>query len=323
VNFTDSGEVCLRVSYRRETAIFDIMDTGIGIAPEQIERIFQPFERGGLVRQDNGVGLGLTITRMLTSLMGGALSVTSQPDEGTRFQVRLFLSEVRVPKAVIHVDHDVMGYEGERQLILVVDDHIEHRKVISGMLTPLGFEVAQAANGQEAIRQVSLLHPDLILMDLSMPDMDGWETSRLIRRNALSLAPIIIISANANPFTDDKERSLPQVCNDYLAKPVHIQQLLDRIQHHLQLQWLRRLRTVSVSKVPWTLPPRQDLLDLYELCGLGYVRGIQAKLDAIERESVTSASFIADLRTLAKGFRLDELSLQLKEALNECHDPTR
>ncbi|WP_095095233.1 ATP-binding protein [Pseudomonas sp. Irchel 3A5] len=322
VNFTDSGEVCLLVSYRRETAIFDIIDTGIGIAPEQIDRIFQPFERGGLVRQDNGVGLGLTITRMLTSLMGGALSVTSQPDEGTRFQVRLFLSEVRVPKAVIHVDHDVMGYEGERRLILVVDDHIEHRKVISGMLTPLGFEVAQAANGQEAIRQVSLLHPDLILMDLSMPDMDGWETSRLIRRNALSLAPIIIISANANPFADDKERSLPDVCNDYLAKPVHIQQLLDRIQHHLQLQWLRRLRAVSVLKAPWTLPPRQDLLDLYELCGLGYVRGIQAKLDAIERESVTSASFIADLRTLAKGFRLDELSLQLKEALNERPDTT-
>jgi len=323
VNFTDSGEVCLRVSYRRETAIFDIMDTGIGIAPEQIERIFQPFERGGLVRQDNGVGLGLTITRMLTSLMGGALSVTSQPDEGTHFQVRLFLSEVRVPKAVIHVDHDVMGYEGPRRLVLVVDDHIEHRKVISGMLTPLGFEVAQAANGQEAIRQVSLLHPDLILMDLSMPDMDGWETSRLIRRNALSLAPIIIISANANPFADDKERSLPEVCNDYLAKPVHIQQLLDRMQHHLQLHWLRRLRPAPLIKLPWTLPPRQDLEDLYELCGLGYVRGIQAKLDAIERDSQHSASFVADLRMLAKGFRLDELSLQLKEALNERPDSTR
>ena len=165
--------------------------------------------------------------------------------------------------------------------------------------------------------------PDLILMDLSMPDMDGWETSRLIRRNALSLAPIIIISANANPFTDDKERSLPQIGNDYLAKPVHIQQLLERIQHHLQLQWLRRVRAQPVTKSPWTLPPRQDLLDLYELCGLGYVRGIQAKLDAIERDSTTSASFVADLRTLAKGFRLDELSLHLKEALNERPDPTR
>ena len=323
VNFTDSGEVCLRVSYRRETAIFDIMDTGIGIPADQIERIFQPFERGGQVRQDNGVGLGLTITRMLTALMGGALSVTSQINQGTHFQVRLFLSEVRVPKAVIHVDHDVIGYSGERRRILVVDDHVEHRKVISGMLGPLGFDVAQAANGHEAIRQVSLLHPDLILMDLSMPELDGWETSRLIRRNALSLVPIIIISANANPYTDERERVLPPVCNDYLTKPVHLPHLLERIQHHLQLHWLRQLRAPAASKLPWTLPPRQDLLDLHELCGLGYVRGIQAKLDAIERDSVASASFISDLRTLAKGFRLDELSLQLKEALNECPDPNR
>ncbi|WP_122491784.1 ATP-binding protein [Pseudomonas viridiflava] len=323
INFTDSGEVCLRVSYRLETAIFDIIDTGIGIAPEQLERIFQPFERGGLVRQDNGVGLGLTITRMLTALMGGALSVTSQPDEGTRFQVRLFLSEVRVPKAVVAVDHDLIGYEGPRRLILVVDDHIEHRKVISGMLAPLGFDVAQAANGQEAIRQVSLLHPDLILMDLSMPDMDGWAASRLIRRNALSQAPIIVLSANASGFADDKERNL-QVCNDYLPKPVHLQRLLDRLQHHLQLTWLRRAHNAPTpAPSPRVLPSRMDLEELYELCGLGYVRGIQQKLDAIERDGARSSGFVAELRTLASGFRLDELSHQLKEALHGRNDPSR
>ncbi len=105
--------------------------------------------------------------------MGGALSVSSQQGEGTLFEVRLFHSALRVPKAVIDVNHDVIGYEGPSRLILVVDDHIEHRKVISGMPEPLGFEVAQAANGHEAVRQVSLLHPDLILMDLSMPDMNG------------------------------------------------------------------------------------------------------------------------------------------------------
>jgi len=322
VNFTDSGEVCLRVSYRRETAIFDVIDTGIGIASEQIERIFQPFERGGLVRQDNGVGLGLTITRMLTSLMGGALSVTSQPGEGTRFQVRLFLSEVRVPKAVIDVNHDITGYEGERRRILVVDDHIEHRKVIAGMLTPLGFDVIQAANGHEAVRQVSLLHPDLILMDLSMPDLDGWQTMQMIRRNALSQAPVIVLSANANAFIDEKDHGLPSMEHDYLAKPVHLQQLLDRLAYHLVLKWQRQLRTAPSIRSEWRLPPRRDLEELYELCGLGYMRGIQHKLDAIERESADSAGFVADLRTLAKGFRLDELSLQLKEALNERPDST-
>lgn len=320
VNFTDSGEVCLRVSYRRQTAVFEIIDTGIGIAPEQIERIFQPFERGGVDRQDKGMGLGLTITRMLTALMGGALSVTSQPGEGTRFQVRLFLSEVRVPKAVTDLDHDVIGYDGARRRILVVDDHIEHRKVIAGLLQPLGFEVAEAANGQEAIRLVSLQHPDLILMDLSMPHMDGWQTLRLIRRNSLSRAPVIVLSANAN--TGDKDSSSPSMEHDYLAKPVNLHQLLDLLASRLGLLWKRRHLADTPIGPTWKLPPRRDLEELYELCGLGYMRGIQQKLDSLELSNVESASFIANLRTLAKGFRLDELSLQLKEALNERSDPT-
>ena len=317
VRFTDSGDVCLRVSYLRETASFEILDTGIGIDPEQIERIFQPFERGDLMRQDNGVGLGLTITRMLTSLMGGELSVKSELGQGTSFQVRLFLSEVRVPQAVVHVEHDIIGYQGPRRLILVVDDHIEHRRVLAGMLEPLGFTIAQAASGQEAIRQTALLHPDLILMDLSMPQMDGWETSRLIRRNAQSQAPIIVISANA--FADDRERSVAAACNDYLAKPVHTPELLERIHKQLDLQWLRRTReqTPAASLTP-RRPSASDISALRELGEMGYVRGIQEKLDAIDRLSPASVSFTAPLRALVKSFRLEEFNRQLKEAE---HDP--
>ncbi|MGE8498739.1 MAG: ATP-binding protein [Pseudomonas sp.] len=317
VRFTDSGEVSLRVSYLRETASFEIIDTGIGIDPEQIERIFQPFERGDLMRQDNGVGLGLTITRMLTSLMGGDISVSSVPGQGTRFRVRLFLSEVRVPQAVVHVEHDIIGYHGPRRLILVVDDHVEHRRVLAGMLEPLGFEIAQAANGQEAIRQVALLAPDLILMDLSMPQMDGWETSRLIRRNALSQAPIIVISANA--FADDRERSVAAACNDYLAKPVHTPELLERIHKQLDLQWLRRTPPIAQATAI-VLPGANDLEELRELGAIGYVRGIQEKLDAIDRLTPASTGFTAPLRALVKSFRLDEFNRQLKEAEHERAD---
>jgi signal transduction histidine kinase/CheY-like chemotaxis protein/purine-cytosine permease-like protein len=319
VRFTDSGEVCLRVSYLRETASFEIVDTGIGIDPEQIERIFQPFERGDLMRQDNGVGLGLTITRMLTSLMGGELSVKSVPDQGTSFQVRLFLSEVRVPQAVVHVEHDIIGYQGPRRLVLVVDDHIEHRRVLAGMLEPLGFNIAQAASGQEAIRQAALLHPDLILMDLSMPQMDGWETSRLIRRNAMSQAPIIVISANA--FADDRERSVNAACNDYMAKPVHTPELLERIQKQLGLQWLRRTAPLPTPVLESSVrPSAEDLEALRELGAMGYIRGILEKLDAIDRLTPASTRFTAPLRTLVKSYRLDEFNRQLKEAEHERAD---
>jgi signal transduction histidine kinase/purine-cytosine permease-like protein/ActR/RegA family two-component response regulator len=321
VRFTDSGEVCLRVSYLRETASFEIVDTGIGIDPEQIERIFQPFERGDLMRQDNGVGLGLTITRMLTSLMGGELSVKSVLDQGTSFQVRLFLSEVRVPQAVVHVEHDIIGYQGPRRLILVVDDHIEHRRVLAGMLEPLGFSIAQAASGQEAIRQVALLQPDLILMDLSMPQMDGWETSRLIRRNAQSHAPIIVISANA--FADDRERSVSADCSDYLAKPVHTPELLERIHKHLDLQWLRRtLQLPDATPDAAVRPSATDLEALRELGAMGYIRGILEKLDAIDRLTLASTSFTTPLRALVKSYRLDEFNRQLKEAEHERADPS-
>ena len=320
VRFTDNGEICLHVSYLRETASFEVIDTGIGIDPEHIERIFQPFERGDLMRQDNGVGLGLTITRMLTSLMGGALSVKSELGKGTCFQVRLFLSEVRVPQAVVHVEHDIIGYQGPRRLILVVDDHIEHRRVLTGMLEPLGFEIIQAASGQEAIRQTALRHPDLILMDLSMPQMDGWETSRLIRRNAMSSAPIIVISANA--FADDRERSVNAACNDYLAKPVHTPQLLERIQKHLGLHWLRRHTQVSTQASTVLVVPGADDIDaLRELGAIGYIRGIQEKLDAIDRLNPACASFTAPLRALVKSYRLDEFNRHLKEADYERTDP--
>jgi signal transduction histidine kinase/CheY-like chemotaxis protein len=314
VRFTDQGEVCLRVSYARETATFEIADTGIGIAPEQIERIFQPFERGNPLRQDNGVGLGLTITKMLVALMGGELSVKSQPGRGTQFQVRLFLSEVRVPQAIVHVEHDIVGYQGERRLILLVDDHLEHRKVLAGMLEPLGFAIAQAGSGQEAIRQVALLNPDLILMDISMPGMDGWETSRLIRRNVKSRAPIIIISANA--FADDRERSIGDDCNDYLAKPVHTPQLLEKVKAQLQLEWLKRAaEPVVIEPVSMATPCAEAMAELRELGALGYVKGILEKLDQFEAAEPHSAAFIGSLRALVKRFQLNDFNRRLKEAL--------
>jgi len=236
--------------------------------------------------------------------------------------VRLFLSQVRVPQAVVHVEHDIIGYHGERRRILVVDDHVDHRKVLSGMLTPLGFEVSQASNGQEAIRQVALLSPDLILMDLSMPTMDGWATSRMIRRNALSTAPIIVISANA--FTDDRERSIAAACNDYLAKPVRTPELLGRLQLHLDLQWLRRRTPIAAPvATPGVLPNAEDLAVLAELSAIGYVRGLHEKLDAILLQSPGTAPFINKLRALLKSFRLEELNRILKEAEDECLDPQR
>lgn len=320
VRYTDQGGVILAVTYARETATFEVIDSGLGIAAEQLERLFQPFERGDPLRQDNGLGLGLTITRMLVTLMGGALDVTSTPGQGTRFVVRLFLSEVRVPRALVHVEHSISGYQGPRRRVLLVDDHLDHRQVLAGMLEPLGFELAEAANGQDAIRQVALWQPDLILMDLSMPLLDGLETSALIRRNGLSRAPIIVISANA--FAVDRERSTAAACDDYLAKPVHTPQLLEKIRTHLDLTWLERTaeppgrRSVSLQS-----PSVANLKALQELGALGYVKGIHACLDRIEREEPASAVYVDTLRALVKRFQLNDFNRRVKDALQPADLP--
>jgi signal transduction histidine kinase/CheY-like chemotaxis protein/purine-cytosine permease-like protein len=313
VRYTEQGEVGLCVSYARETATFEISDSGSGIPEAQLERIFQPFERGDPLRQDNGVGLGLTITTLLTSLMGGELSVKSQPGQGTQFQVRLFLSEVRVPQAVVHVEHNIIGYQGRRRLVLVVDDHLQHRQILAGMLEPLGFQVIQAANGQEAVRLTALHNPDLILMDLAMPLLDGWQTSHLIRRNVLSQAPIIVVSANA--FADDRERSIEAECNDYLAKPVYVPALLDKIKTHLQLEWLKRPEPLTGPAAPLIAPSIEALNALYELGAEGYVKGILEKLDWLEQQEPLSASYLQSLRSQVKRFQLNDFNRRLQDAM--------
>ncbi len=312
VRYTEQGGVTLRVSYLRQTASFEILDSGIGIAADQLERLFQPFERGDPSRQDSGLGMGLTITRMLTVLMGGELTVSSEPGQGSRFQVRLYLPAVRVPQALSGLDYDIVGYRGARRRVLVVDDHLEHRKVLAGLLAPLGFDIAMAANGQEALSQVSLLNPDLILMDLSMPGLDGWQTSRLIRQSVGSPAPIIVISANA--FADESERSLDPACNDYLAKPVHGPALLEKVRQHLGLDWLRREGREAEAGSELALPA-EALAELGELVALGYVRGVLDCLDRFERQAPDCAPAIERLRGLARRFQLDELSRCIARAL--------
>lgn len=318
VRYTEQGSVTLRVSYLRQTAAFEILDTGIGMTAGQMERLFQPFERGDPARQDHGLGLGLTIARMLSVLMGGELTVSSEPGQGTRFQLRLYLPAVRVPQALLAEEHDIVGYRGPRRRILVVDDHLEHRKVLAGLLEPLGFDIAMAASGQEALSQVSLLNPDLILMDLSMPQMDGWQTSRLIRQSVGSPAPIIVVSANA--FADEGERSLDPACDDYLAKPVHGPALLEKIRQHLVLDWRRRESDESTPPAELDLPA-QALAELGELAALGYVRGVIERLDRLERDEPGCAPAIERLRGLARRFQLDELARCLAQATPRTEQP--
>ena len=183
VKFTDEGHVALRVSYRSQVAEFVVEDSGIGIMPGDLERVFEPFERGEITRARlrPGMGLGLTITKLLVEIMGGEISVTSTPGRGSTFRVKLMLAHVANARPPATPQNRVVGYMGQRKLILVVDDDGDHRELMREALEPIGFSVIAAPDGVSALAIAEECVPDLFILDISMPGMSGWDVARRLR----------------------------------------------------------------------------------------------------------------------------------------------
>ncbi len=320
VKFTHVGQVSFRARYLREMAVFEIEDTGPGIAPDELERIFEPFARV-TETTSGGTGLGLTISKMLTDLMGGEMSVTSTLGEGTVFRIRLFLPAAR--GASVAQEEGVraarIGYHGPRRRILVVDNEEVDRALLDSVLTPLGFELMQVGSGQRCLEVVAGFRPDAVLMDLAMPGIDGWATIRAMRAQGLSDAPVAIVSANA--FDRGLENDVGVRAEDFVLKPVRVNELLDWLGTQLALDWIEASAEPAreALQAHWVLPSVAQLRALQEVVALGYLRGIQRKLDEIEGENAAHGSFVAHLRGLARNFQLDALSALITQSIHDRH----
>ncbi len=318
VRFTDRGRITLRLDHRREVARLQVIDTGIGIAEQDLERIFMPFERGSAGRRsgDPGTGLGLTITHLLTQLMGGELTVKSTPGEGSTFTARLYLNEVSAPgpRGVVH-HRPVTGYAGARRSLLVVDDHPTQRQMLAGMLLPLGFEIREAATGAECIESVLALPPDAVLLDVTMDDIDGWETARRIRARGVTHMPIIMVSANA--FENRPDNLSAAGAQAFVDKPVIESVLLVALQQHLGLDWLAELPQpgwVPPNVVPPQRLPGDYLATLMRLARLGHAQGLQQALDRLAQDHPTCAAQAAALRMHVERYAFADLIDQLQRA---------
>jgi signal transduction histidine kinase/purine-cytosine permease-like protein/DNA-binding NarL/FixJ family response regulator len=319
VKFTASGGVVLRVKYQREMAHFEIEDSGPGIPPDELERIFEPFSRGSAahVGATGGTGLGLTIAKMLTDLMGGEMQVESRPGQGSLFKVRLYLPQLHsAPSAAPAVRR--VGYVGVRRRILIVDNEATDREFLANVLEPLGFQLAQAASGQDCLDLIPRFQPHLICMDLAMPGMDGWETIRRLRESGLSDTEIVIISANA--FDQGNDNEVGMRAEDFITKPVRIDELLGWIGQRLKLEWVNTdVVPEPVAAQPaaqWRTPPPDLLRALKEQIELGYPRGISGKLDAIAADPAYR-EFVVVMRRLAKQFQFDPMQEIIRKALAE------
>ncbi|RST56536.1 response regulator [Variovorax sp. MHTC-1] len=324
VRFTDSGTVTLHVDARRQVLRFDVVDTGIGVAPQDHQRIFLPFERGAAGRQrgEPGTGLGLTITGLLTSLMGGELNLATSSATGSTFSVRVYLREVPDPGPQAEPQRQISGYFGPRRTLLVVDDQPVQRQMLAGMLAPLGFDVREAASGTECLDSLREHVPSAILLDISMDDMDGWQTAQLIRAAGFDAVPIVIVSANV--FENQGERLRASGCQAFIGKPVIESELILTLERHLGLEWM----VPGHAPPPAEAAPPQQLglpedarAELMSLVQLGHVRGLQRALDRLAAEDAALAASCSYLRRMVMRFELEEFKKALSEDLLHVSNP--
>jgi signal transduction histidine kinase/CheY-like chemotaxis protein len=311
VKFTEQGEVVLRIDYRMEVARFEIADTGSGIAADDHARIFMPFERSasGRVIAEPGTGLGLSITRMLTSLMGGELTLESELGRGSTFRLRLYLPEYLSVPTQTRSMRTVIGYEGPRMRVLLVDDDATQRHMLTGMLAPLGFDVDEAASGREALDCVARVRPDVVLLDINMDGMDGWETARRLRE--FDGAPIPVLMVSANVFENRSELLRTAGCAGFVPKPVMESELLDQLREALDLTWhvdepadAAPPKAEPAADAPLAALDDEERAALLRLSRLGHVNGIATLLDAISERSEAAREDCRRLRALVDGFDL-------------------
>jgi signal transduction histidine kinase/purine-cytosine permease-like protein/ActR/RegA family two-component response regulator len=320
IKFTGRGSVSFAIDFRHDMATFDIRDTGPGIPAADLERIFEPFVRGSMV-QAAGSGVGLTIARMLTDLMGGEMSVSSAPGEGTLFRIRLFLPQVHSAQAARELPKvNRIGYVGVRRRILIVDNEKVDRDMLQSVLEPLGFQTEQAANGYECLEIIPRFAPHLVFMDLGMPGIDGWETIRRIQQQQLTSAHIAILSANA--FDKGLENDVGITPDNFIVKPLRVNELLEWLGQRLEIVWVTGDSPASTpaptEPPPLIAPDNQHLATLEEVINLGYLRGILNQLSEIERLDAQHGEFVRVLRDLARQFQFDAMKEILRKLAHDA-----
>lgn len=326
VKFTASGGVSLKVSYAQGIAEFSIEDTGVGIAEEDLERIFLPFQQVGDHKQRaEGTGLGLAITKRLIEMMGGQLYVTSQMGRGSCFKISIDLPSVDTPvKLKENINQPIIrGYVGERLTLLVVDDKWENRSVLRNLLDPLGFNIVEACNGAEAFELLLQQPINLVLTDLVMPIIDGFEFTRKVR-NETSYQSLPIIAISASVFDLHQQDSLDAGCNAFLAKPIEADALIQTLRNFLHLEWI--YETAFKQNIPDNFentdatthisPPHNELQHLYEMAELGDIAAIRVRIDILQQKQPQIAAFAEHIRSLASSFDEEGICNFIKNQLS-------
>ncbi len=327
VRYTRRGSVALRVSYGTAgEGVFtcEVADTGIGIPADQMEKIFEPFTQLVSDRQvRQGTGLGLNITKRLMELMHGRISVESEPGMGSTFRIEVALPALAASEiAPSQSEEEIVGYGGPVKSVLVVDDTIGNSSLLVSLLEPLGFEVATARDGREALALLAERPYHLLLLDLVMPEMDGLQTATAVRGDA-ELAGMRIIGASATVTDSAHKEAFVAACDAFVEKPIRIDPLLRIIGEQLAIDWeTAKAKTGAAPKAnagcdaeAMVAPARQQLQELFALAMMGDMQKIEAWAGELVRQQERYAPFARKLTELATGFKARAIVALVEEHL--------
>ncbi|MBD2552279.1 response regulator [Limnothrix sp. FACHB-708] len=328
IKFTDHGTVTLRVdvlhcSETQASLIVQVIDTGVGIAEADCTKLFQAFEQvGDRHKQSEGTGLGLAISQRIVQLMGGQIQVKSQLGVGSEFFFTLDLRLVEdwaKQQGGLEGSDRIVGYTGDRRTILIVDDRWENRAVLLNLLEPLGFRVIEAQNGREGLSCLQSEQPDLVVTDLSMPVMDGFEFLKQIRTSTQFHQTKVIVSS-ASVAQLDQDMALKSGGDDFLGKPVDAQALFELLSAHLNVAWIYEpptdaLDQVEVSTTDWIAPPYETLSALLVLARQANIKTLREQLEHLVHTDQRYTSFAEPLLQLAQQFQAEEIEDLLQQYL--------
>ena len=325
VKFTRAGDVRLRIRAAGGRLEFEVVDTGPGIEPEAITEIFAAFAQTKAGAEAGGTGLGLTISDHLITKMGGALKVESVLGTGSRFSFTLPLVEARVAAITQATDPalpplDARLAPGQALTALVVDDSTANRRILASLLESAGAQVITATGGLEAIELARTHRPEIVFMDLKMPDLDGLEaTRRLVQDPVTSAIPVIAVTASA--LGDARATARAAGCVDYLSKPIRAQELFGMLRQHLGV------RFIGGADLPASDTPGLDgarrvdvAAQLRAAAAVGDVTEIHALAGSLMRGSPAESALGERINRLVVDFDFAGLA-ELGDSLAGSHQP--
>ncbi|MCX7193446.1 MAG: ATP-binding protein [Proteobacteria bacterium] len=255
IKFTKHGGVTLRLGTKKNTIthlMIEVEDTGVGIAPEDQQRIFEPFVQLGEQGSGKGTGLGLTITRQFVQLMGGHLTLESTQGKGSLFRIDLPLKEARpedIAKPKERSQGEVVSLvPGQpKYRVLIIEDQLENQLLLSQLMEAIGIEAKVAENGKQGVQMFQSWHPHLIWMDRRMPVMDGMDATKTIRQLPDG-QDVKIVAVTASAFMEQREEMLQAGMDDFVRKPYRADEIYECLSKHLGVKFI--YQSVSHAEEP-------------------------------------------------------------------------